>query len=386
MSGSGNRGGIRRAYSIAGDARAAVRELATGLRQPRTSLVGFFCSPSYELDRLAAEVAERFRGADVIGCTTAGEITPVGYMDGSIGGFSLSTECCCAVTELIPNISELQVSHGADVYDRLAEALARRGHTVDPADTFCLMLIDGLCGNEETVLASLQRRLGAVPMLGGSAGDGLSFGRTHVYHDGRFHRDAALVTLFKLKGRGFRTFKHQHFTSTETRMVVTGADTARRVVTEINAEPAGVEYARIIGLSYQELTPMIFAEFPVMVRVGGDYYVRSIQRVNKDASLSFYCAIDEGVVLTLAQREDLVKKLADRFTELRREIGRPQLVIGFDCVLRSLEAEARQQRQAVSRLLSENNVIGFGTYGEQFAGMHLNHTFTGVAIGGRARI
>jgi hypothetical protein len=385
MSGKENRGGIRRAYSMAGDARAAVGELAAGLRQPRNSLVAFFCSPSYELDRLAAQMAERFPGTDVIGCTTAGEITPVGYMDGSITGFSLSAECCCAVTELIPNISELQVSHGADVYDRLAEALARRGYAVDPADTFCLMLIDGLCGNEETVLASLQRRLGAVPMLGGSAGDGLSFGRTYIYHDGQFHRDAALVTLFKLKG-GFRTFKHQHFTSTETRMVVTGADTARRVVTEINAEPAGVEYARIIGLPYRELTPMIFAEFPVMVRVGGDYYVRSIQKVNEDASLSFYCAIDEGVVLTLARREDLVKKLADCFTELRREMGQPQLVIGFDCVLRSLEAEARQQRQVVSRLLSENNVIGFSTYGEQFAGMHLNHTFTGVAIGDRARI
>lgn len=27
-------------------------------------------------------------------------------------------------------------------------------------------------------------------------------------------------------------------------------------------------------------------------------------------------------------------------------------------------------------------MIGFGTYGEQFAGMHFNQTFTGVAIGG----
>ena len=172
MSRQERRGGIRRAYSIAGDAGTAVRELAAGLRQPRTSLVGFFCSPSYDLDRVAAEVAERFRGIDVIGCTTAGEITPVGYLDGAITGFSLSAECCCAVTELVPNISELQVSQGGEVYDRVTGGLARRGHAVDPADTFCLMLIDGLCGNEETVLAALQRRLGAVPMLGGSAGDG----------------------------------------------------------------------------------------------------------------------------------------------------------------------------------------------------------------------
>ena len=31
-------------------------------------------------------------------------------------------------------------------------------------------------------------------------------------------------------------------------MVVTGADPARRIVTEINAEPAALEYARMVGL------------------------------------------------------------------------------------------------------------------------------------------
>jgi len=32
-------------------------------------------------------------------------------------------------------------------------------------------------------------------------------------------------------------------------------------------------------------------------------------------------------------------------------------------------------------LYMEHNVIGFSTYGEQINGLHLNHTFTGVAIG-----
>ena len=31
--------------------------------------------------------------------------------------------------------------------------------------------------------------------------------------------------------------------------------------------------------------------------------------------------------------------------------------------------------------LERNNVIGFATYGEQFNAMHVNQTFTGVAIG-----
>ena len=30
--------------------------------------------------------------------------------------------------------------------------------------------------------------------------------------------------------------------------------------------------------------------------------------------------------------------------------------------------------------MAEHNVIGFSTYGEQFAGMHVNQTFTGVYI------
>ena len=57
-------------------------------------------------------------------------------------------------------------------------------------------------------------------------------------------------------------------------MVVTEADPVARIVTEINAEPAGREYARLVGLDVDKLTPMIFATHPVVVKVGGRYYTR----------------------------------------------------------------------------------------------------------------
>jgi hypothetical protein len=38
----------------------------------------------------------------------------------------------------------------------------------------------------------------------------------------------------------------------------------------------------------------------------------------------------------------------------------------------------------VSQMLAANNVIGFSTYGEQFAAMHLNQTFSGIAFGDEA--
>jgi len=87
------------------------------------------------------------------------------------------------------------------------------------------------------------------------------------------------------------------------------------------------------------------------------------------------------VVLTLARRKDIIEDLATLFRNLRAEIGEPVLVIGFDCVLRSLEAETRQVKHLASRILAENNVIGFSTYGEQLSAMHVNHTLTGLVIG-----
>ncbi len=93
-------------------------------------------------------------------------------------------------------------------------------------------------------------------------------------------------------------FRTQHFVESDKRMVVTRADPGRRIVSEVNGKPAAREFARLVGLDVTELTPMIFATHPVVVRVGGQYFVRSIAKVNADDSLTFFCAIDEGIVLT----------------------------------------------------------------------------------------
>ena len=312
---------ICRAHSTALDAVQAAQDLYDGLVQPDLGLVAFFCSTSFDLEKLAAEIERRFAGVNVIGCTTAGEITPAGYMEGSITGFSIAAIDCCAVTALISEISHIQFPRGAEVVDELAAALAEFGHRADPADTFALLLIDGMGTTEEMVLAAVHRQLDPIPLMGGSAGDDMRLQKTFVYHAGRFHSDAALLSLIKIR-YPFRIFRHQHYSGSNVRLVVTGADPERRIVTELNAEPAGEEYARIVGIDYRDLTPMVFAEYPLMVRVGGDYYVRSIGKINEDGSLTFFCAIDEGVVLTLGHHEDMVNSLRRFFLETAQRHGR----------------------------------------------------------------
>jgi hypothetical protein len=118
-----------------------------------------------------------------------------------------------------------------------------------------------------------------------------------------------------------------------------------------------------------------------MVRAGGEYYVRSIQTANPDGSLTFYCAIDEGVVLTLGEGNDIEEGLSSLFADLDQATGGVDRILGFDCVLNRVEVEQRQLTRRISQMFVDHRVTGFNTYGEQFRALHVNQTFSGLAIG-----
>jgi hypothetical protein len=250
----------------------------------------------------------------------------------------------------------------------------------DASNSFALLLIDGLSVREEAVTRTLQNVLGRLPLVGGSAGDGLSFGRTHVYSDGRFHTDSAVLVLVTTQVP-FRIFKTQHFVPTDQRVVVTAADSEHRIVNEIDGWPAAERYAQILGMDVKDLDPTCFAEQPIVVVIDGTNYVRSIQKVNLDGSLTFFCAIEEGLVLRGARGVDLVGNLEEAFAEIHGAIGQPQLVVGCDCILRKLEMTQRGLVDRVEKVFRDNNVVGFSSYGEQHLGVHVNQTLTGIAIG-----
>lgn len=372
----------RRATTTNPDARLAAREIHAAIGHEALSLVIFFVAPGYDQEALGDELGRLFAGVPMVGSTTAGEITDEGYLHGALTAVGLTRPDFDAVTVRLDDLAAFEFARGEALGAAALAQLGRGQATPDGGDTFAMLLIDGLSMKEEPVVASIYRSLGDIQLFGGSAGDGTRFGETWVFHEGRFRRDCAVLTLIRTE-RPFTVFKTQHFESSSEKMVVTEADPARRVVTEINGVPAGREYARMVGLDVDELTPLIFSTYPVVVRLGGHYYVRSIQKVNADESLSFFCAIDEGIVLTVARGVDLVDNLRATFRDVEARIGKPELVLGCDCVLRDLEIEQRDLRAAVSAIMIENHVIGFSTYGEQWNSMHVNQTFTGVAIGAR---
>jgi hypothetical protein len=373
-------GTVRRCQSCLADAREAVREFRAGLWQPDIELVLFFCSSSYDLDAIADEMARQFAGIQVIGCTTAGEIGPAGYRDHSISGASFPAGSFTAVGGQIEHLQQFESPRGRVFAQASVQKLESRAPHASPENSFALLLIDGLSVREEQVTRALQSALRDIPLVGGSAGDGVNFARTHVYYDGHFHSDAAVMVLITTP-LPFRTFKIQHFVPMEERLVVTAADAARRVVQELNGVPADEEYARVVGVAPSDLQPTSFASSPFVVVIDGTNYVRSVQKANPDGSLTFYCAIEEGLVLRVARGVDLVANLLESFDCIRGEIGAPELTISCDCILRKIEMLQGGMTDRVSAAFTTHNAIGLSTYGEQYRGIHVNQTLTGIAIG-----
>jgi hypothetical protein len=379
------KGPLLRGGSQAPDPREAVAQLHSAIGGPGTAFAVIFFSPQYDVNAITAAVREKFDDMPVFGCTTAGEITPFGYISGGLCGIGFPAAEFAVTSVLFEDLANFEV---ASTLERTRQAVADQARVAATAfpgaeggsKCFALLLVDGLSVREEQLVSAIANSLGDIPLVGGSAGDDMNFRRTWILHGGRCVPNAASLLLVTARRR-FYAFKTEHFLNTEKKMVVTGAKPLERTVTELNAEPAAREYARVIGMDGERLTPMTFAAHPVLVRVGGQYHVRAIQKVNADDSLTFFCAIDEGLVLTVAESVDIVHDLEDQFEQIRRVLGNPELIIGCDCVLRNLEIEQRQLKQTVSELFVRNGVIGFCTYGEQFNSMHVSQTFTGIAIG-----
>lgn len=373
---------IYRGHTTNPDARAAARELRAQLRGADEGTILFFCSSEYDLDVLASELRDQFAGMQLVGCTTAGEIGPAGYIDHSLCGVAFPASDFAVSIGALRDVAGFEFGAGAAFIQSSLQNLERQPAYLSGGNTFAFLMIDGMSRREELVTRSLQNALGDIPMVGGSAGDGLKFEDTRVFLDGEFRPNAGAVVLVS-SCRPFRVFKTQHFVPGEERFVVTRADASRRVVYEINGLPASEEYARLIGVDAGRLEPASFAGTPVVVLIDGGNYVRSIQTANPDGSLTFFCAIEEGLVLRAAHGVDLVANMEAAFDEVCAQIGEPLLTLACDCVLRKVEIFNNGLDHQVADVFRRNYAVGMGTYGEQYHGVHINQTLTGVVIGAK---
>ncbi len=342
----------------------------------------FFSQQVMDAESLSAALKIHAPSLAHAGCSTAGEITPAGLEEGHVLAMLFPQRSFTAVSAMIRNLSSSGMDDIAGEVEGLRRTLHARTGSTHSGNIFALCLIDGLSYAEEAVTSAIHWGLDDIPLIGGSAGDDLKFQTTTLISNGHVDRDCAIIILMATE-IPFHVFKTENFVPTEDKLVVTSSDPEHRIVHEFNAGVAAEEFAAAVGIVHSAMTPLSFASHPVVVRVGGEYYCRSIQKMNSDGSLSFFCAIDDGIVLSIAKPTGMVESTRTALKNVSERLGGIDMILGFDCVLRRLDARNRQVFRDISELYRANNVIGFGTYGEQYRSMHLNQTFIGIAFGQR---
>ena len=377
--------GVRRGFSTKTDASEAVDEIWEQTFQPDAKLTVFFCSSWYDLDKLASRVRERFGNANVVGCTTSGEIGPNGYLERSMSAFSLGGPSFEAATGRIDNLTQFGIEDGRVAVSKLLSELSAKGVRPTPQNTFGFQLSYHLSQREDLVTAALFDAMSGIPLFGGAAGDDLRFeNQIFLFHEGKFRSDCWLLNLVSTSRR-FELFMTKNFVGRGEKLVITSSDTANNLVLEINGAPAAEEYANALGLNVEDLTTQVFAAHPALVNVQGEMHARPIHKANEDGSLLFGLSIAEGVILMVGESINIVDDLQRAFDELHMKLGKPALTIVCDCAYRRLEITQKGYVEPISHILKNNNSVGFCTYGEQIGPVAAGQTFVAMAISDNKR-
>ncbi len=364
----------RRAHVSHPGEQAAISALCAALEGDGASAVLLYCSGGYDLEQLGPAIARAFTGP-VLACTATGQIGPEGFQGQGITGISLRG----ADLELRPYLLSPLPSCREQAFD-LAERHAERLRRRPELRSFGVLLVDGTSSWEELLAAALYESLGNVPVVGGSAAAPAPGQPAAVYHDGRFHRGAAVVGLFETTGVDFDTFATHHFVPSARKLVITLADPERRVVYEIDGQPAARAYARALGVEPGELSRARFARTPLLLDLGEHLLPRAILARGADDSLLLACAIEEGLVVSLADGTDPLGTLSSCLERVGRRAPRPSALLVFDSELTHLELAERGESEQVGALLAAHGAVGFYGNGAQLGPLHTNQTLTGIAL------
>jgi hypothetical protein len=365
-----------------GPAAQAVPQLCAtldqGLAGRTAAAVLYFASADYDPADLAGPITAHFPGAQVLGCSSAGEFTDQGTGTNAITAIALPEGMLRRTSAALGDLDG-DVEAGTDSAVARIEADLGPLRDLDPSKHLGFVLIDGMHGSEEAVTERLGNAAPILGVVGASAGDDLAFARTWVAvgDTWSWHGVALLVAEI---GVPFRTVKTCSFTSTGKQLRITKADSATRTVLEFDGLPATQAYAQALGIQVQDVDASVFMSHPVGLMLDDEPWIRSPQATVDGGGLRFYAQILEGMDVEIMTSTNLVGATADAITAARDELGGASGAVMFNCILRRLELDATGQGQAFVDTFAGVPTAGFHTYGETWLG-HVNQTLTGVVFG-----
>jgi hypothetical protein len=378
--------GIKTAASLEKQPAAALADIARQLRSTDAAITYIFCASGYCTQELEQSLERYPNLGVVVGCSSEGEFSKRGYLMDSICAVSLPRKYFSVAVAPIENVENFRLQDASHIVNSLKGSMGSRFRTSAPSQMLAILLANGQAKNEERLCAALGAELNEIPLVGGTAGDNWLLsqdepaGNSQVLVNGRFRKDCALLVLIHSRLK-FKTYLHSHYKPTDRRAVITAMSSEHRTVNEIDGRPAVETYAELCGLEENNPSLSDFSRWPAIVKIGGQSFPRGPMGTTEDGGIRFACAMDEGVVINIAEPGDMVEELEGFFAEIKRELGMPSLILGFSCAARQYEMNQLGIKPQIVELMQRYHVLGFSTLGEQYNTIHANNSFTCVAFG-----
>jgi hypothetical protein len=376
--------------SNAEDSRRAGVEAATAVNAPGDpKLLVVFASCDYDLDPLLAGIHSELGGVQLIGCSTAGEITSSGPGDAgvvitAIGGDGLD------VTTAVAHGASEDLRGAGQTAASFAVRGGRREHTV------LLMLTDGLAGDQQEIVRGAYSVVGAgIPLVGGCAGDNLQMERTFQLYGDRVVSDAVVAAAISSDAPLGIGVRHGWRRVGEP-MLVTASEDNR--VHEIDGRPAlDVYFERLDVPEAARADPAAFTAFASTHPLGlasrsEEHHVRFISGADfENRSLVSIAEVPTGgLAWTMEGDTDSVLEATDgacRDAISGLDGDQPLGLLAFDCIARRGVLGSNGIADEIARIAENGDgapVAGFYTYGEiartrGMAGFH-NQTLVVLAV------
>lgn len=371
--------------SDTGDAETAAKEAVEMAGRP-AELGIVFASSHYDPHKIYEGIRSVLKDANIMGCTTAGEISNLSgkAVNNSVVVLTIGGKLLRTSLGVGRNLSKNGEKAGMEAATSAYKSLDFNPYTMfvglkkSPLEIANMkmftniVLPDGLSAAEEDFLRGIVKVTGRNnPIIGGSAGDDLKLKQTWQFGNG-VHTDSGVLGVIT-GGIKVGTAIGSNY------MPISGKGAAvtkskKRVVYQMNNRPAAEVLKELLGVD--ELGPDIFAENPLgfkSVDISNEYFVRSIRNENPDGSLTFYSEVPRGAYFSLMEtsKELLEEKFRDTLKRAIEDASNPKeigAVVVFNCIykhLANLRCSCNDFSVIWEGLDKEVPIIGFNTYGEQ---------------------
>jgi hypothetical protein len=350
------------------DSKSTLKDLPNASPLASANLVLVFGSVKrFNEGKLQSTLKARYPVAQIVGCTTSGEISPSGVYDDSIQITAIQWH------KVMQRVAQAKSSNMQDSFDTAA-GIAKQLKS----DTLRTVIVisDGLNINGSELLKGFQSVLGDVPIIGGLAGDGGAFVKTlQLYND---TISSNMVIAIGLYGEALITssgalggWKPYGPPRKITKSI-------KNVVYEMDDKPALPLYKMYIGEAFAKGLPSSGLKFPLAVIEDGKRDVekiRTLLAVNiKDNSLTFAGNVDEGETVRLCQtNHGRLVEGAGAAAHLvleglnEHKTNQPGLALCVSCVGRKgvMAEQVVDEVKLVRQILGpQTSVAGFYSYGE----------------------